>query len=58
MKSIIWKCEEFEGNYAKLPQIKDTFNPISPQIKKLNTLESQNLLDLPKDGFRQSYSKP
>ncbi len=58
MESIIRKYEEFEGNYTKLPQIKDTFNLISPQIKKLNTLESQNLLDLPKDGFRQSYSKP
>ena len=54
----MWKCEEFEGNCAKLPQIKGTYNLISPQIKKLNTLESQNLLDLPKDGFRQSYSKP
>ena len=54
----MWKCEEFEGNCAKLPQIKGTYNLISPQIKKLNTLESQNLLDLPKDGFHQSYSKP
>ena len=54
----MWKCEEFEGNCAKLTQIKGTYNLISPQIKKLNTLESQNLLDLPKDGFHQSYSKP